>query len=100
MHRKPTSFAEFKAEHLADHQTAFNRGCVAAGNALILAAAAPLLLRRWRGGAAMFLAGGTILAAGHAAEGTLGHAGRDLVQHPAWAIRADVELMAEVMGGR
>src|SRR5690349_193235 len=66
-----TSFDEFRAAHNAEHQTAFNRWCVAVGNAVIILSAVPLLLRRWRDGTAAFLVGGAITGVGHVAEGNL-----------------------------
>src|SRR5258708_5059263 len=59
------SFDEFRAVHNAEHQAAFNRWCVAVGNAVIIVSAVPLLLRRWRSGTAAFLVGGAITGVGH-----------------------------------
>jgi hypothetical protein len=37
-----TSFDEFQVEHRAEHLTAFNRWCVAVGNAVIILSTVPL----------------------------------------------------------
>jgi hypothetical protein len=94
------SFDEFQVEHRAQHLTAFNRWCVAAGNAVIILSAVPLLSRRWRGATAAFLVGGAITAVGHVAEGNLPRALRDLARHPIWSVRADVGFAREVIVGR
>jgi len=97
---RAASFAEFRIAHRAEHQTAFNRRSVAVGNLLILLSAVPFATRRWRRGVSLALIGGAVLGVGHAVEGTLADAGRDLIQHPLWAIRADVTLMYEVIARR
>jgi hypothetical protein len=91
------SFDDFRDAHHAEHQTAFNRGCVAVGNAVILLSTVPLLARRWRSSAAAFLAGTAITVVGHVAEGNLPRAARDLAQHPIWSVRADVGLARDVI---
>ena len=91
------SFREFRQLHRSEHETAFNRWSAVVGNAAIILGTARLLLRRRRDGAASLLIGGAILAAGHAVEGNLPRALRDLARHPIWSVRADVELASDVI---
>jgi hypothetical protein len=94
------SFDEFRDAHHAEHQTAFNRWCVAVGNAVIILGVVPLLLRRWRSSTTAFLVGAAITGVGHVAEGNLPRALRDLARHPIWSVRADVGLARDVIVGR
>jgi hypothetical protein len=91
------SFEEFRDVHRAEHQTAFNRGCVAVGNAVIILSAVPVLRRRWRSGTAAFVVGAAITGVGHAAEGNLPRALRDLERHPIWSVRCDLALARDVI---
>jgi hypothetical protein len=91
------SFDEFRDAHGAEHQTAFNRASVALGNALIIFSTVPLMGRRWRRGAAAFIGGAAITAVGHAAEGNLPRAVRDLARYPIWSVRCDLALARDVI---
>ena len=86
------SYEEFKTEHRREHQQAFNRWCATVGNALGLVGIALVLLGRRRLGAALFASDLAVLAAGHAAEGTLSASFGHLARHPVWGTRADIEL--------
>jgi hypothetical protein len=67
---------------------------------MIALSAASLLARRWRIAIAGFTAGATITAVGHAAEGNLASALRDLARHPIWSVRADAGLALEIIAER
>src|SRR5947208_1352791 len=92
-----TSFDDFEAHHHDEHLTAFNRGCVVVGNALAILSVVPLLSRRLKGATTAFLAGVAITGVGHAAEGNLLPATRDLARHPIWSVRADVALARDIV---
>jgi hypothetical protein len=94
------SSVEFQAEHRAEHQSAFNRWCVAVGNPVIILGTAALVMRHWRSGAALAAAGAAVTAVGHVAEGNLPRALRDLARHPLWSVRADLDLARDVLVGR
>ena len=89
------SYEDFKAEHRREHELAFNRWCATVGNAMGLVGLALLVVGPRKLGAALLAGDLVVLAAGHAAEGTLARSGRHLVQHPWWGTRADIELGLE-----
>ena len=64
------------------------------GNSLVPVAAATALTGRRKAGATLFALANATVIAGHIAEGNLPRATRDLVQHPIWAVRADVAVAA------
>jgi hypothetical protein len=94
------SYAEFAAEHRAQHLNPFNRWCAVVGNYLPLPAAVAAVLGRPRAGAALFALGTAAIVAGHIVEGNLLRAVRDTVRHPIWAVRADVAVANTTIMGK
>ncbi|MFG1934117.1 Mpo1-like protein [Mycobacterium sp. NPDC048908] len=86
------SWEEFAAGHRTQHLTAFNRWCAVVGNFLAPVAAVAVLTGRPRVGLTVFALGNATLLAGHAAEGNLPRAVRDLIRHPVWSARADAAV--------
>jgi hypothetical protein len=86
------SYEEFAAQHRTQHLTPFNRWCAVVGNSLVPVAVVTALTGRLRAGAAIFALANATVVAGHVAEGNLPRASRDLLQHPIWAVRADVAV--------
>jgi hypothetical protein len=86
------SYEEFAAEHRAEHHSAFIRWTTVIGNYSNVPTAVALVLGRRRTAATIFGLGTAALVLGHAAEGNLARAGRDLVRHPIWSVRADVAV--------
>jgi hypothetical protein len=91
------SYGEFAAEHRAAHRSTFIRWTAVAGNYSNVPTAVALLLGRPRAAAAIFAAGTAALVVGHAVEGSLLRAGRDLARHPIWSVRADVAVANETV---
>jgi hypothetical protein len=88
------SYEEFAAQHRTQHLTPFNRWCAVVGNSLVPVAAVTALTGRLKAGAIIFALANATVVAGHIAEGNLPRASRDLLQHPIWGVRADVEVAA------
>jgi hypothetical protein len=88
------SYQEFAAGHRSQHVTPFNRWCAVVGNSLVPVSAVVALTGRLKAGAAVFALANATVAAGHIAEGNLARSSRDLLQHPIWGVRADVEVAA------
>ena len=94
------SYAEFEAEHHAEHLTPFNRWCATVGNPLSVVGPVVMLLGRRKTGAALAGSGLAILVAGHVAEGNLPRSLRDLTRHPFWSVRADFDVAQQTIMGR
>jgi hypothetical protein len=88
------SYQEFAAQHRTQHLTPFNRWCAVVGNSLVPVAAVTALTGRLKAGAIIFGLANATVTAGHIAEGNLPRATHDLLQHPIWGVRADVEVAA------
>jgi hypothetical protein len=86
------SFEEFAAEHRAEHASSFIQWSTVIGNYSNIPTAIALLLGRRRAALSIFLVGTAALVIGHIFEGNLVRAGRDLVRHPIWSVRADVAV--------
>ncbi len=95
--RVAASYDEFAAEHRAEHGSAFIRWATVAGNYSNIPTAIALLVGRPRAAAAIFGIGTAALVVGHAVEGNLPRAGRDLARHPIWSVRADVAVANETL---
>jgi hypothetical protein len=95
------TYAEFAAEHRTQHLTPFNRWCAVVGNASVPVAAITALAGRPHAAATIFALANATLLAGHFAEGNAPRSTRDLLRHPVWSVRADVEVaMATVRSAR
>jgi hypothetical protein len=94
------SYAEFEAEHHAEHLTPFNRWCATVGNPLSVVGPVVMLLGRRKTGAALAGSGLAILVAGHVVEGNLPRSLRDLARHPIWSVRADFDVARQTIMGR
>jgi hypothetical protein len=88
------SWEEFAAGHRTQHLTPFNRWCAFVGNSLAPVAAVVALTGRPKAGLTVFALANAILLAGHAVEGNLPRAARDLIRHPVWSARADAAVAA------
>lgn len=91
------SYEEFAAGHRTQHVTPFNRWCAVVGNSLVPVAALATLTGRPKAAAMIFALGNIVLVAGHAAEGNLPRALRDLVAHPIWSARADAAVASATL---
>jgi hypothetical protein len=92
------SYEEFAAEHRAEHRNPFNRWCAVVENSLAIVGVVAMLSGRRKAGLALVGAGSAMGGVGHAIEGNLPRALRDLA-HPIWSVRADMAVArATIMG--
>jgi hypothetical protein len=63
------SYAEFLADHKAEHRSDLNRWCLVAGDALQIAGIVAALRARWRPAATLFAIGLGVATAGHLRDG-------------------------------
>ena len=91
------SYAEFLADHKAEHRSAFNRWCLVAGDAIQLAGVVAALRARWRGAAVMFAIGVGVAIAGHVRDGNVPKSFDTLQRHPLWNIRGDLAIAKDVL---
>jgi hypothetical protein len=88
------SYQEFAAGHRSQHETPFNRWCAVVGNSLVPVSAVIALTGRLKAGAMVFVLANATVTAGHIAEGNLRRSSRELLHHPIWGVRADIEVAA------
>ena len=72
MHQARTRpYAQFLADHKAEHRSDFNRWCLVVGDALQIAGVIAALRARWSGAAMLFAIGLGVATAGHLREGNV-----------------------------
>ena len=91
------SYAEFLADHRAEHRSAFNRWCLVAGDAIQIAGVVAALRARWRPAAAIFAIGVGVAVAGHVRDGNVPKSFETVQRHPLWNIRGDVAIAKDVL---
>jgi hypothetical protein len=79
---RPAKREALAAQHRTQHLEPFNRWCVVVGNSLAPVAAVTALTGHPRAGAMVFALANATLFAGHAVEGNIPRAVRDLFRHP------------------
>src|SRR4051794_40058329 len=93
------SYAEFLADHRAEHQSDFNRWCLVVGDAIQIAGVVAALRGRWRPAAAMLATGLGVAVAGHVREGNVPRSFHTVQRHPIWNIRGDLAIAKEMLTG-
>ena len=91
------SYAEFLADHKAEHRSAFNRWCLVAGDAIQIAGVIVALRARWRPAAVLFTIGFGVAIAGHVRDGNVPGSFDTVQRHPLWNLRADLAIAKDVI---
>ena len=93
----PESYAEFLADHRAEHRSAFNRWCLVAGDAIQIAGVVAALRARWRSAGVLFAIGLGVAIAGHVRDGNVPQSFDTVQRHPLWNIRGDLAIAKDVL---
>ena len=90
------SYAEFLADHRAEHRSAFNQWCLVAGDAIQIAGVVAALRARWRPAAVFLAIGFAVAVAGHVRDGNVPKSFDTAQRHPLWNIRGDLAIAKDV----
>ena len=93
----PESYAEFLADHRAEHRSAFNRWCLVAGDAIQIAGVLAALRARWKPAAVLFAIGVGVAVAGHARDGNVPKSLDTVQRHPLWNMRGDLAIAKDML---
>ena len=93
----PESYAEFLADHRAEHRSAFNRWCLVAGDAIQIAGLVAALRGRWRPAVVLFAIGLGVAAAGHVRDGNVPKSFDTVQRHPLWNMRGDLAIAKDML---
>ena len=93
------SYAEFLADHKAEHRSDLNRWCLVAGDALQIAGVVAALRARWRPAATLFAIGLGVATAGHLRDGNVPKSFDTVQRHPLWNLRGDLAIAKDVLAG-
>ncbi len=88
---------DFLDEHLAEHQSAFNRWCVVLGDTLEILGLAAMITGHRRRGAAILATGYALVIGGHIPERNVGRAFQMASAHPIWTVRGDLLVAKELL---
>ena len=92
------SYAEFLADHKAEHRSDFNRWCLVVGDALQIAGVLAAFRARWRRAAAIIVAIGLgVTTAGHLRDGNVPKSFDTVQRHPLWNLRGDLAIAKDVL---
>ena len=98
MHQARTRpYAQFLADHKAEHRSDFNRWCLVVGDAPQIAGVIAALRARWSGAAMLFAIGLGVATAGHLREGNVAKSFDTVQRHPLWNLRGDLEIAKDVL---
>ena len=91
------SYAEFLADHRAEHHSGFNRWCLVAGDAIQIAGVVAALRARWRPAAVLFAIGLGVATAGHVRDGNVPKSFDTVQRHPLWNLRGDLAIAKDML---
>jgi hypothetical protein len=91
------SYAEFLADHRAEHRSNFNRWCLVVGDVLQIAGVLAALRARWRRAAIVFAVGLGVATAGHVRDGNVPKSFDTVQRHPLRNLRGDLAIAKDVL---